>query len=242
CVQRRPDQRELHHRGGRRAGAPGDPGEHDCLRARRWARCPQLPRQLRRHRSRRARLSAPVDGAKGHRADCGRLPRARPLFRRPAWRAVYPARADPASARRTAARRGPALAAAGRTGRGPLAMIIDARSHEGPVECEVAVVGAGPAGMTVAMELERQGVDVAVFESGGRDFDHETHRLTEGASTGYPYHRLDAARERRFGGTSWRWPRQPGWRARPLDPIDFEPRDGMPESGWPFSRDDLWPY
>jgi choline dehydrogenase-like flavoprotein len=33
-----------------------------------------------------------------------------------------------------------------------------------------------------------------------------------------------------------------GWRARALDPIDFEKRDGVPYSGWPFDHSTLQPY
>ena len=33
-----------------------------------------------------------------------------------------------------------------------------------------------------------------------------------------------------------------GWAARPLDPIDFEVREGRPEFGWPFDREHLDPY
>ena len=43
-----------------------------------------------------------------------------------------------------------------------------------------------------------------------------------------------------FGGSSHRW--GPYWHARPLDAIDFEAREGIPYSGWPFGRDHLTPY
>jgi choline dehydrogenase-like flavoprotein len=33
-----------------------------------------------------------------------------------------------------------------------------------------------------------------------------------------------------------------GWAARPLDPIDFEVRQGIPHTGWPFDREHLDPY
>ena len=45
-------------------------------------------------------------------------------------------------------------------------------------------------------------------------------------------------RERRLGGTTTLW----GGRCIPFDPIDFEARDYMPGSGWPFGLDTLLPY
>jgi len=39
------------------------------------------------------------------------------------------------------------------------------------IEAEVAVVGAGPAGIIVALELARAGHQVVLLESGGERFD-----------------------------------------------------------------------
>ena len=54
-------------------------------------------------------------------------------------------------------------------------------------------------------------------------------------------------RIRRFGGTSNSWgirytPSETGIPYTTLDPIDFEKRDWVPHSGWPFSKSDLDPY
>jgi hypothetical protein len=49
---------------------------------------------------------------------------------------------------------------------------------------------------------------------------------------------------RGFGGATRHWTR-PGdesWAARPLDPIDFEVRPGLRNSGWPFDHTHLDPY
>jgi choline dehydrogenase-like flavoprotein len=43
---------------------------------------------------------------------------------------------------------------------------------------------------------------------------------------------------RALGGTSWLW----GGRCVPLDPVDFEARAHIPESGWPISESDISPY
>ena len=121
-------------------------------------------------------------------------------------------------------------------------MITDARGRSARVECDVAIAGAGPAGISLALELSRQGLSVALLESGGRDMDPAYAPLTAGESTGYPYHRLTSARNRSFGGTTHLWPRETGWRARPLDEIDFDTRADIADTGWPFGREELWPY
>jgi choline dehydrogenase-like flavoprotein len=103
----------------------------------------------------------------------------------------------------------------------------------------VAIVGAGPAGLTVAKEMARTGADVLVLESGGLDAEHAKETGRQPAPTGT--YDLGRARFRGFGGSSRRWLRG-GWRARPMDAIDFRARPGVPEAAWPFSRHALEPY
>ena len=69
----------------------------------------------------------------------------------------------------------------------------------------VAIVGAGPAGITIAMELEALGIESLLLEAGGFDFpDEEANDPYRGEVTGRPYS-LDASRLRYFGGTSNHW-------------------------------------
>ena len=49
---------------------------------------------------------------------------------------------------------------------------------------------------------------------------------------------LDESRFRYFGGSTNRWA---GW-CRELDPIDFERREWVADSGWPFGAEELDPY
>jgi choline dehydrogenase-like flavoprotein len=125
-------------------------------------------------------------------------------------------------------------------------VLSDARelANNQEIETDVCIVGAGPAGISVARELVGNGASVLVLESGGRGVERRAQRLNRGQSAGYPIHRLHQSRVRAFGGTSRHWLR-PGdetWAARPLDPVDFEVRPGIRYSGWPFDRSDLDPY
>ena len=112
------------------------------------------------------------------------------------------------------------------------------------IQTDVCIVGAGPAGISIAHELQGTDIGVWLLESGGREVERRAQRLNRGQSVGYPIHRLHQSRVRAFGGTSRHWfsPSDDSWAARPLDPIDFEVRPGIRYSGWPFDRAHLDPY
>ena len=128
-------------------------------------------------------------------------------------------------------------------------MIIDTRflTNNQTIEADICIVGSGTAGLTVAKELVNQGLNVCLIESGGLKPDRETQSLYSGKNVGHPYFTLDTARARYFGGSTNRWHVAVGddcsWaRMRPLDKIDFEYRDWVPFSGWPFDKTHLDPY
>jgi choline dehydrogenase-like flavoprotein len=118
-------------------------------------------------------------------------------------------------------------------------MFIDARTlpDRTNLDADLAIIGGGPAGITVARAFARGGVNVAIVEAGGQEFATDVQALYQGESTGIDYH-LNATRLRFLGGSSNHW----GGYCRPLDPIDFEQRDWVPHSGWPFGIDELLPY
>jgi len=100
------------------------------------------------------------------------------------------------------------------------------------VEFDLVVVGAGPAGITLARELSGRGLRIAVLEAGGFEPPGpEASALYDGDIVGLSYP-LAASRQRFFGGTSNHWG---GW-CRPLDSSDFAARDWIPRSGWPLDR------
>lgn len=120
-------------------------------------------------------------------------------------------------------------------------MFIDTRSVEQGeiVETTVCVIGGGVAGITLAMELDKKGIDVCLLESGGLNPDNDTRDLYRGEDVGeWRYNFADGSRSRFLGGSSNCWG---GW-CRPLDPWDFEKRDWIAHSGWPFGLNELTPY
>ena len=119
--------------------------------------------------------------------------------------------------------------------------LVSARSLVAGAEIttDVCVVGGGPAGMTVALELQGRGLQVCLVESGGIHVERDSQALSRGELSGQPYYSLDRTRYRAFGGSAHRWISR---RMRPLDPLDFEARPGVPHSGWPISRDELDPH
>jgi choline dehydrogenase-like flavoprotein len=102
----------------------------------------------------------------------------------------------------------------------------------------VTVVGAGPAGIVLALELEKKGLSVNLLEGGGLNFESSSQALYRGELTGRKYYDLDASRVRMFGGTSTHW----AGNCRQLSEIDFKKRDWMVNSGWPIGYEDIQQY
>jgi len=106
------------------------------------------------------------------------------------------------------------------------------------LETDLLIIGGGPAGITLALALKDSPIQVTLLESGGMEFDGPTQELYEGPETGTPYLPLNGSRMRFLGGSTNHWG---GW-CRPLEKIDFEKRDWLAHSGWPFGREVLEPY
>lgn len=126
---------------------------------------------------------------------------------------------------------------------------IDARTipRDNILDTDLCIVGAGTAGITLAHHLRGRNFRVCLVESGGLKPDLETQDLHRGNNIGHPYFELHSARARHFGGTTNRWfipceGQAVGVRMRPLDAIDFEVREWVPHSGWPFPKQDIDTY
>ena len=120
-------------------------------------------------------------------------------------------------------------------------MIDDANRIEPgqTLHADLCIVGAGAAGISLALQFVGTGHSVLLLESGSLEPDPATQALYEGevadARLHSPLHRY---RQRRFGGSTTIW----GGRCAPFDPIDFERREYLPGSGWPIRYEDLLPY
>jgi len=120
-------------------------------------------------------------------------------------------------------------------------MILDANNlaDDETLRADVCIVGAGAAGISMALQFLGSGIEVLLLESGALAEEPDTQALYAGAVVDERLHSLpERYRQRRFGGTTTIW----GGRCMPFDPIDFEARDYLPHSGWPFAREALLPY
>lgn len=111
------------------------------------------------------------------------------------------------------------------------------RAQEWPqtvIETDVAIVGAGPAGLTLAAELQG---DCLVIESGLQRLNLNEHHLFRSISTGETTN-VDSLRARGIGGASLRWT----GRCIPLDRYTFEDRDWISDTPWPVSFDEFEPW
>src|SRR6266516_3710694 len=119
-------------------------------------------------------------------------------------------------------------------------MHIDARTlpNGSVLEADLCIVGAGAAGISMALEWIGSRHKVLLLEGGGLDYEAAMQDLYRGESVGLPYYPLQAARLHYFGGTTGHWA---GF-CSTLDPIDFEKRAWVPHSGWPIRREDLDPF
>jgi choline dehydrogenase-like flavoprotein len=106
------------------------------------------------------------------------------------------------------------------------------------LEPDLAIIGGGPAGISLALALANSKFKVLLLESGGMTFDPKIQNMYAGSETGVRYEPLEAGRLRLLGGGTNHWG---GW-CRPMDESDFEKHDWMPHSGWPISRKALLPY
>ena len=104
------------------------------------------------------------------------------------------------------------------------------------VQADICIVGGGPAGITLAMELARTGKSILLLESGDETPNEATQALNEGEVVDEGLHSPpDKYRQRVLGGGTSIW----GGRCVPFDPIDFESRPWIDHSGWPIRYSDV---
>jgi choline dehydrogenase-like flavoprotein len=127
------------------------------------------------------------------------------------------------------------------------AMHIDGRSipAESTLDSDTCIVGAGPAGLTLAFSLLESGQRIMIIEAGGKDaIDSKDALGFEPSDT--PLEPLPESRWRQLGGTTVVWNtrlanRSAGRYIR-LNAEDFAERPWLAHSGWPFGLEALNPY
>jgi choline dehydrogenase-like flavoprotein len=98
---------------------------------------------------------------------------------------------------------------------------------------DVCVVGAGAAGILVAVELVRRGKRVVIAEAGGRELEDQDPYRSE--VSGLKHNGIHTGRFRIYGGSTTHW----GGQILELDANDFTHRPWVPGSGWPFAKSTL---
>ncbi|MBL7694144.1 MAG: GMC family oxidoreductase [Ferruginibacter sp.] len=119
-------------------------------------------------------------------------------------------------------------------------MHIDARQLDNNtlIEGDICIIGAGAAGISMALSLENTALKVVLLEGGGMEYDDRVQELYNGKITGHPYYPMKASRLHYFGGSTGHW----GGMCSTFDEIDFEKRDWVENSGWPITLKDISPF
>lgn len=95
---------------------------------------------------------------------------------------------------------------------------------------EIIICGSGPAGITLALELEKQNVSCLILEAGDEFYSDKAQSRYEGEVVGNFPNDISITRLSQFGGTTGHW----GGTCRPLDSYDFK--------DWPINEEDIEPY
>jgi len=120
-------------------------------------------------------------------------------------------------------------------------MIVDAAGIPDQTEmvADVTIVGAGAAGIVLALELAAAGLKVNLIESGAPRFSPRAQALADTPHLDPDVHPpMSECTRRQIGGTSAIW----GGRVVPFDLVDFDERPYMPSSQWPLGQGEVLPY
>ncbi len=119
-------------------------------------------------------------------------------------------------------------------------MHVDARDldNNSSIAGDICIVGAGAAGISIALEWMNTPYKVILLEGGGFDYDDKAQDRYKGKTTGQHYFPLKSTRLHYFGGTTGHW----AGICSTLDPIDFRQRDWIEHSGWPITLQDIIPF
>ena len=100
---------------------------------------------------------------------------------------------------------------------------------------DVAIVGAGAAGIALAVELARLGKTTLLLEGGGAAPESVSQDVFRTELSGLHHRGVHEGRSRVYGGTTTQW----GGQILELEAADFEAHPWIPGSGWPFPKAEL---
>ncbi len=103
---------------------------------------------------------------------------------------------------------------------------------------DVCIIGAGAAGIVLAVELARQGKRVTLLEGGGPEVEQDSQDPYRSEISGLNHDGVHIGRFRSNGGSTTRW----GGQILELDDLDFEQRPWVAGSGWPIAKQHLRPF
>ena len=106
-------------------------------------------------------------------------------------------------------------------------MIFNNYNEIKDINFDLIIVGSGPAGISLALELEDEKISILIIEAGKNKFDDESQKFYDGDIIGDNYPPLSVTRLRQFGGSTGHW----GGVCRSLEDHDF--------SNWPINKNDL---
>jgi choline dehydrogenase-like flavoprotein len=99
---------------------------------------------------------------------------------------------------------------------------------------DICIIGAGPAGITLALRFAENGRRVLLLEGGGHEYSQHSQSLYQCPSTGLDVY-AEETRLRYLGGTSNHW----AGRCRPFEPSDFSVGPPVHLPGWPIAFSEI---
>jgi choline dehydrogenase-like flavoprotein len=103
---------------------------------------------------------------------------------------------------------------------------------------DITIIGAGAAGILLALKLSEKGMKVLLVESGHFNEDDKRQVLNEVTQTGKHLSSSVWGRKRAVGGTTIAW----GGQSLPFSEFDFEQKDWVNASGWPLPYSEVNQY
>lgn len=119
-------------------------------------------------------------------------------------------------------------------------MIVDANTLKNAefFKADICILGGGVAGIVLANELLNSNKSIILLESGHEHYETPTQELYKAESVPQLFPNPMVSRLRFLGGSSNHWENS----TERFDPIDFEKREWVSDSGWPIRYEELDQY